>query len=141
MQKLSLALLTTTTLMVVGCAATPKLPTLPQGNYHFDLTDRSVPRASCPTHLKVGQTITVKVYDNPSTGYSWKLGELQHIQAELSYIQKPPSSGPVNVGAGRDTTWIFTAQSVGQAHIRLYHSPGWEQVKRAAWQCQLSITE
>lgn len=133
MQKITLAVLATAALMT-GCAGTPKAPELPKGTYSFNIEEQ------CPARLKVGETVTIKVHNNPSTGYAWNVAEMKHLKAERAYIQALESDAMI-VGAGQDNTFIFTAESAGEDRIRLYHGRTWEQAQPASWTCKVTVYE
>lgn len=76
--------------------------------------------------MKVGQTLTVSLPANRTTGYSWHAAG--HITGVLSlegqpvYHANPEATG--RMGAGGKTTWTYRAISPGEARIRMeYRRP------------------
>ncbi len=73
--------------------------------------------------VKVGDTITVVVPGNPTTGYEWTTDLAEDSAALLAltgdpvYEQDPGSEGLV--GAGGAYTFTFTAKATGEAELGL----------------------
>ena len=65
--------------------------------------------------LPVGQTLTVRLASNPSTGYSWVLAE--NAGDALDRV----------VGAGGVDVWQFEAVNAGQHTLRLEYRRPWEK--------------
>lgn len=123
------------TCLLNACVSVPKTAVVEQTTYRFSLDE------PCPSdlNLTVGQTISMKVYDNVSTGYTWKIGELQHMNVSKATAAKPFVKEGL-VGAGEDVTYIFRAESVGQDTIQMYHSRSWEPATPARWSCKVKIS-
>jgi len=78
--------------------------------------------------LKSGQTLVLTLESNPSTGYSWELGEFDEAVLELTssiYLPNEQSSG--KVGGGGEETWYFEAQSSGDTTLHLEYARSWEK--------------
>jgi predicted secreted protein len=135
MKKLTLVLLGTA-LGLTACVSTPKPTQLPQGTHSYNVDTA----CSNNLHLKVGETITVKVYDNPSTGYSWNVVGAEKFDVQSAYIKAVhDSKKPIMVGAGQDKTFIFTAKQSGMDSIALHHGRSWEGQPAAQWACKVTI--
>lgn len=132
MKKIALTLLGSA--LLTACVTTPKPTELPKGTYHYTVN------TPCADHLtlKVGESISVQVYDNPSTGYSWDVTGAQKFDAKSAYIDKLPTKVPI-IGAGQDTVFIFTAKSQGTDQISLHHGPGWQPLSPAQWSCKVTV--
>jgi predicted secreted protein len=133
MQKLALVL-STAALMLTGCVSTAKPTELPKGTYSFNVDQ------GCPENLqlKVGESITVQVYDNVTTGYTWSVVGAEKFDVKSAYISRLPTD-PIIVGGGADKTFIFTAKAQGVDTIALHHGRGWEGQTPAQWSCKVSI--
>ena len=134
MKKLILAALVST--LFTACVATPKPTQLPQGTYHHTVDSK----CSDNLRLKVGESITVTVYENPSTGYSWNVVGAEKFNVQSAYIKAiyDPKK-PILVGAGQDKTFIFTAKTQGEDRIALHYGPGWEAQFPAQWSCKVTV--
>lgn len=85
----------------------------------------------------VGQTFSVTLDSNPTTGYKWQLakpldeGILKLVGSEY---KKPATK---LVGAGGKEIWVFKATAKGRTSIRLKYVRSWEKgvqpVKEAAF--------
>lgn len=134
MKKITLTLLAAT--LLTACVSTPKPTQPPQGTYHYPVDTP----CSDNLRLKVGESITVQVYDNPSTGYSWNVVGAEKFSVQSAYIAavaKPKQ--PIMVGAGQDKTFIFTAKAQGDDQIALHHGHSWESQSAPQWSCQVTI--
>lgn len=121
--------------LITGCTSVPKTQAVQQ-KHVYTLDNK------CPTELVVGvgETITVILADNPSTGYSWKLrGALQHFDATSSYAAHK-TEGYLVVGAGGERNFHFKANSVGTDNINLVYTRSWtpDQIG-AQWTCQVTV--
>lgn len=82
--------------------------------------------------VKAGDTITVTVPGNPTTGYSWaaQLDEESAARLELNgepeYTQE--ATGEDVVGAGGSFTFTFKAAQAGDATLKLVYARPWESV-------------
>lgn len=133
MKKLTLAILATASL--TACVSTPKPNQLPQGQYPYNVD------TPCDQNLriKVGESITVKVYDNVTTGYTWSVVGAEKFEVKSAYIAAKPDPKTPIVGAGQDKTFIFTAKAQGQDQIALHHGRGWEAKAPAQWSCKVTV--
>ena len=74
--------------------------------------------------MHVGQKAIVTLDSNPSTGYSWRLTQLDPTIVENTSQKYIAPSGQA-IGAGGTEQWEFTARSVGATKLRLeYVGPG-----------------
>lgn len=85
----------------------------------------AAPSPSQEQHLSLlpGQTTTISLSSNPTTGYSWKVVSCpEHIQIEEGRFQ---SSGGA-IGAGGTQNFIIHAISPGTGTLTLRYSRSWE---------------
>ncbi|MEU0539281.1 protease inhibitor I42 family protein [Nocardia sp. NPDC005978] len=79
--------------------------------------------------LAVGQSLSVWLAANPSTGYAWDVAMLdQNIVKQnggAEYEQDPSPDGMVGVGG--KTLWSFTAVAPGATRLQLQYRRAWEQ--------------
>jgi inhibitor of cysteine peptidase len=84
--------------------------------------------------VKKGETVSIKLESNPTTGYNWRVGSVstasvkQNGKVEYSPSPLPPGSGPL-VGSGGHSVVKFDAISVGKATITLEYARPWEKNK------------
>lgn len=73
----------------------------------------------------LGETIVVRLDENPTTGYRWALDRLDSdlLESEGSDFQIRPESG---IGAGGLRTFAFKALSRGRGTIELKLWRGWQ---------------
>jgi len=75
-------------------------------------------------NLKEGETFNLKLYENPSTGYSWQLN-LSNGLSILSdnYTQYPEPQG--YVGGGGTHLWIIKAVTQGSQMVKGIYKQSW----------------
>lgn len=80
--------------------------------------------------LKRGQTLTISLESNPTTGYSWQVIEIDAAileqSGEAEYKQASGTEGMT--GAGGVETWRFQALAAGQTTLTLGYMRPWESV-------------
>ncbi|MEC4561580.1 protease inhibitor I42 family protein [Pseudomonas inefficax] len=81
--------------------------------------------SECPTRLQVGQTLTLTLPSNPSTGYRWRVENpaanvLQSLGPEVY-------SGPEEdvVGSAGVSTWRYQASGAGDGQLVLIYQQPW----------------
>ncbi len=82
--------------------------------------------SECPTRLQVGQTLTLTLPSNPSTGYRWRVEDpaanvLQSLGPE---VYNAPEEENV-VGSAGVSTWRYQANSVGTSQLVLVYQQPW----------------
>ena len=82
--------------------------------------------SECPTRLQVGQTLTLTLPSNPSTGYRWRVEDpaanvLQSLGPE---VYNAPEEEDV-VGSAGVSTWRYQANSVGTSQLVLVYQQPW----------------
>ena len=77
--------------------------------------------------LSVDEELAIRLGENPTTGFRWKLESKGEPACTLVDSINPTSSSGGRVGAGGIHTWKFRAAQPGEATIKLlYHRP-WEK--------------
>jgi len=76
--------------------------------------------------VRVGDTVTVVLEGNPTTGYSWQVEAVD--QAVLAAGDPEYVSESDLIGAGGMYTFTFTAVAPGETPIRLVYLRPWETV-------------
>lgn len=95
--------------------------------------------AGKPITVKAGETFTVVLAGNPTTGYTWEVAPDSAAPVELQGEPafKAESSA---VGAGGQMTLTFKAIAPGQGLLKLlYHQP-WDQSAPPAETFEVSVT-
>ena len=101
-------------LLVTACSQTSRAPLLEQDS-------------RCPATLELGQTLTLSLPSNPTTGFRWDIREsadkvLRSLGPEV--YRTPEAAGIV--GAGGVSSWRFTAHSRGEDRLLLTYQQPWE---------------
>jgi inhibitor of cysteine peptidase len=76
--------------------------------------------------VRVGETFTVVLEGNPTTGYSWQVGAVD--QAVLTSGEPGYVAESDLIGAGGTYTFTFTAVAAGETQVRLVYLRPWETV-------------
>lgn len=74
--------------------------------------------------LRAGQTMTLRLPENPSTGYRWSLEP--YDEAMIAVEDGPFRARAGAVGAGGETSWNVTAKSPGTTTLGLKLWRPWE---------------
>ncbi|CAM4070136.1 Amoebiasin-1 [Pseudomonas reidholzensis] len=96
----------------------------------------------CPIRLQPGQSITLSLPSNPTTGYRWLLQNpasniLRPLGAEV-YTQ-PEQAGLV--GSAGVSTWRFQAKAAGDGHLILVYQQPWAPEVRPVqtFDCEIRV--
>jgi inhibitor of cysteine peptidase len=78
-----------------------------------------------PIQVNVGQTFTIRMQSNPSTGYGWQLSKAldNRISLVTNVFLSPDSK---LMGAGGHEIWTFKAVAQGQTEIAMEYVRPWE---------------
>lgn len=82
------------------------------------------------TVLKPGQSLTIAMPSNSSTGYSWSLGAYDEtvLKPGQPFGEARTDSHPAGmVGVGGQTHWTFTAAAPGQTVLNYSYGRSWER--------------
>jgi len=115
-----------------GCTGTPA------GKTAATTAPASTPAKATPGHLNVGQaqngslifmhvgdTLTLKLAENPTTGYQWNLTASSGL-AVTSDTYVPSNTNTTMVGAGGIHVWEMTAKAPGMQSIDAIYKRSWE---------------
>ena len=81
-----------------------------------------------PISLKRGQTITVSLPSNPTTGYSWSLCSKNTRNTIVGIEELPYEAAQTGLmGAGGTQSWRITGKKRGSAHIKFEYKRPWEK--------------
>lgn len=105
-----------TLLLAVGCGPKGKGLQLKEENSGQKIT------------LDVGQTLTLTLKSNPTTGYQWQVRDLDEAVLKLSNYEYRADM-PITIGSGGVDVWSFEAQAPGQITLRLEYVRPWEEGK------------
>lgn len=97
-----------------ACSSSPTTPVL-------DMDD-----SGSTLEVEVGDTFTVNLHGNPSTGFTWLVedyDETMVFMADQSYTENSSS----RVGAGGEFTFEFEATRVGATDLELRYRRSWEE--------------
>ena len=108
--------------MLQSCAVTA-------GNVRGEVVELVAADHDREVDVKIGQTVTVRLDANRTTGYTWLLpsgevarGVIQPLHPESRYDQK--IDGIYSMGVGAIEIWEFKAVRVGEGTLRLeYRRP------------------
>lgn len=78
--------------------------------------------------LEVGQTLTLTLKSNPTTGYQWQIRDLDEAVLKLSGYEYKADK-PITLGSGGVDVWSFEAQAPGQTTLRLEYVRPWKEGK------------
>lgn len=113
MKKISILLFLS--ILLASCASPTPTPN-PAGGTRPALTNPAQ-----PIEVQAGETFTIVVDSNPSTGYHWEIvGELSGVE----FVSRDYTADePVMPGSGGVDVWTFKAASAGQTQITLGSYP------------------
>ncbi|MGS7252606.1 protease inhibitor I42 family protein [Pseudomonas anuradhapurensis] len=82
--------------------------------------------SECPTRLQVGQTLTLTLPSNPSTGYRWRIeNPAANVLRSLGpEVYSAPEEEDV-VGSAGVSTWRYQANRAGEAQLVLVYQQPW----------------
>lgn len=78
--------------------------------------------------IKVGDTFTIRLEANHTTGYSWSLADNKSdIVEKVSDVYEPYETAGNVVGSGGTEIWTFKAVAKGQATLNFQYTRPWEK--------------
>lgn len=99
-------------------------------------------QSECPIHLHTGQSLTVSLPSNPTTGYRWAIqdsagGVLRSLGPE---VYTSSDDGQL-LGSGGQSTWRFEAFAAGNGRLRLTSQQPWEPEAEPAqiFDCPITV--
>jgi len=103
------------------------------GNHHINQT----------IEVKVGETVTVNLCSNPSTGFRWsedaQISNSAILRQEDHKFVGPESEPPPPPGTPGQEVWTFNALEQGSSEIRLEYSQPWEGGGKGEWACTINV--
>jgi inhibitor of cysteine peptidase len=86
----------------------------------------------------VGDTLVLRLDENPATGYRWTMEERdgEVLETHSSVYAAGPGAG---VGGGGQRVLTFKARKAGQAILRLERRRAWERDAAAAEQLVIAV--
>ncbi|MFQ6395842.1 protease inhibitor I42 family protein [Nocardia sp. KC 131] len=91
--------------------------------------------------LARGKKLVVLLPANPSTGYTWGLGELDQnvLRQDGQPDYRPDPNATATPGSGGTAVWTFVGDAQGTAHLTLGYARAWEQGIEPAQKFSLTI--
>ena len=107
------------------------------GQRHYDLTDKDSGRT---LHLDRGDTFTVQLVSNPTTGYQWQFGTPPYDETVMilrgdKYIRPQEQLA----GAPGKRSLSFLAEGSGRTGLRLIYVRPWEKNRPPAKEFNLMV--
>ena len=90
--------------------------------------------------VEIGETITVELCSNPTTGFEWKyetIGKIVLEEKEYKFVE-PEDEGIV--GASGKEAWTFEAIDKGTTEIRMEYTRPWEGGEQGEWTYTMTVT-
>ena len=88
--------------------------------------------------LKTGETFTISLEGNPTTGYSWEVSSID--PAVVEQVGEPDfKSDSKLIGAGGMFTFTFKAVSPGSAPVMLVYHRSWEKDVTPMYEYQVTV--
>ncbi|MEA3032286.1 MAG: inhibitor of cysteine peptidase [Sphingomonadales bacterium] len=75
--------------------------------------------------VRIGETISIRLPENASTGYRWSLADRGGEAVELESTE--PDYRPGAVGSGGEILFTLKAKQKGEARVRLVEARSWEK--------------
>lgn len=103
-----------------------------------DFTEQ--PHYSGSVKIGIGGKITVVLFSNPTTGFSWSESAQisdQGVLQQTSHTFLPPESN--QTGAGGKEVWTFKALRPGMSTVYLEYGRPWEGGEKKVWTFNLSV--
>ena len=80
--------------------------------------------------VAAGETVTVQLAGNPTTGYEWAVAQADPIRLSLVEVSHVPDSSAI--GSGGLTTFRFRANLAGSSPLVLAYRRSWERTSADA---------
>lgn len=91
--------------------------------------------------LRVGESKSITLAGNPSTGFLWSLAAAADVvKVELALEQTPAPSGPPLCGRPCGTVVTLTGKTAGQGQVTLVYARPWEKNTAPARTCTINVT-
>ena len=121
------------TVLTIGCtpdeakdsSSSPTPPADTDGGTDADTGDDADADADAGTTLEVGESLTVNLEENPTTGYAWTL-QSPTDRSVLNWTSLYSDESCGLTGGGGTRTFNFTGVAPGLAAIELHYARDWE---------------
>jgi inhibitor of cysteine peptidase len=93
--------------------------------------------------VAVGDTFTVTLCSNPSTGFQWEAAKISDpgVLEEVDHkFILPGSEPPPPPGTPGQEVWTFKALKAGESTVSIDYSRPWEGGEKGAWTFVLSVS-
>ena len=95
--------------------------------------------------INTGDTLTLILGSNPTTGFSWQEQAQVSDKAVLEqtnhqYLDPAAKDGQPVMGASGKDSWVFKALKSGTSQVTLSYSRPWEGGEKGEWTFQLNVT-
>ena len=122
---------------VVACQPKPPVP-VPVA------VDRQAADSADAVHVKVGETFTIKLASNPTTGFRWLLdltreAEDAAVVSKVSDDYVADAHAPGMVGVGGTERWTFRAEKPGSMVLPFVYRRAWEKGVAPAEQRMITV--
>jgi inhibitor of cysteine peptidase len=78
------------------------------------------------SNLKIGELVTVRLEENPTTGYSWNMSFTDGLKVVKDEYISSAQAGVV--GAGGVHEWTIQASNAGQYNVSGIYKRPWENI-------------
>jgi len=96
-----------------------------------------------PLEVQVGETFTVNLCSNPSTGFEWsekaQISDPAVLKLEDHEFIGPESEPPPPPGTPGQEVWTFKTLSQGSSTIYLEYGRPWEGGEKGEWACTVNV--
>jgi len=82
---------------------------------------------SQPIEVKIGESFTITLESNPTTGYKWEASFDQNLLKLAKSEYKQDASKPGMVGVGGKEYFTFQGLKTGDAQVKMTYKRPWEQ--------------
>jgi len=91
--------------------------------------------------VAVGDSFTVTLCSNPSTGFEWESAQIsdQSVLQQIDYKFVGPEGEPPPPGTPGQGIWTFQALKQGTSIISLEYSRPWEGGEKGEWTFNLTV--
>jgi inhibitor of cysteine peptidase len=88
--------------------------------------------------VRPGEVVCISLYENPSTGFRWKL---EHADDQVLHLLTSDyiSDSSARVGGGGQHVWKFMAGKNGEVRLTMKHWRSWEGDKSAIERLDVTI--
>jgi inhibitor of cysteine peptidase len=86
--------------------------------------------AGAQVALHCGESFEVRLPENPTTGYQWRLSEVDVAKLEVIRDEFHAPTSPAT-GASGQHVWVFLAQASGASVLRITYLRRWQSASPA----------